>query len=496
MYLYFDINGNLKEVINYPVREGDVAVNTIFIYVEPENVTVSDGTYPLPERFTSAKIDFAAEDGTNLNPNGGNSISMTKITKQIPLDRNRDLYFFKYGYKYEFWSVELPSTASAEDGLVSASAFLYNLTEQRALNVFSFNVEASVGVLPDSTMSKAQYNYLYNRFAGYVPYSGATSNVNLGIHELYFADADGAAGLYIEHANLKLSSTDGNIILNPDGIAQYGSYEIATKHDLESYAQLGHIATFSGLNVENHDSEEITPYIHVYVVEDSHGFIFGNNLDADETYAQLPLTNTDEIIAYQSWVGSNEFNTFYAKTIKSSTSLSFASEGSSKNISFATGKSTDSPSTLRQFTLNTRLLTAGGGVVREISIPDKTGTMALTSDLPNKRVLATFDTDEFTIASGQTNYSVTGIQCTHISNFSDFEMVVITWDNCFAICPLPQSGAGRVCAAMWGADGEAHTIRIKYEFRSGGDLLDISLQDGFTPPSGHTATVIGYVITR
>ena len=64
--------------------------------------------------------------------------------------------------------------------------------------------------------------------------------------------------------------------------------------------------------------------------------------------------------------------------------------------------------------------------------------------------------------------------------------------HCFAICPIPVSGAGRVCAAMWNANGEAQTIRVRYELKSSNTKLDISLQGGFTPPTNHTAYVFCY----
>ena len=191
MYLYFDVNGNLKEIIQIPVRQGSKEVNTIYAFVSPSQTVIEDGTYKKLSTYRNAKINFEALDsGVSLNPTEG-SVLMTAITKQIPFDKNRDLKYFKYGYNYEFWSVELPSSVTAVSGEVLASIFLFETTPDFPLNRFSFNVEASVGVKLDSTMTESQYSYLYNllntylnSLDNYVPYVNATGDVNLGTHDL------------------------------------------------------------------------------------------------------------------------------------------------------------------------------------------------------------------------------------------------------------------------------------------------------------------------
>lgn len=333
MYLYFDVNGNLKEVIQTPVRQGSVEANKIYAFISPTTEELDGDTYKKLDEYDSAKINFELLDGgTNLNPNGGSSVPMSEITKQIPFDKNRDLKFFKYGYNYEFWTVELPSTVTNVNGVVTASIYLYNNGESNdfALNRFSFNVEASVGVKPDSTMSESQYSYLYNRYhdleGQFIPYSGATNDINLGTHELTankvnvgnltieqtgnnsfeiganyqdtlnlsFAEVDingnkvltedddvissseletilsdyatkdwvqgqsyvtytatddldlgdnelkftvnqNQGRMYYDGNDLYILTSDGDIILKPDGVAKYGSSEIATKNDLSGF---------------------------------------------------------------------------------------------------------------------------------------------------------------------------------------------------------------------------------------------------------------------
>lgn len=121
-----------------------------------------------------------------------------------------------------------------------------------------------------------------------------------------------------------------------------------------------------------------------------------------------------------------------------------------------------------------------------LKAPQESGTIALAEKLPKNGLCATFSTSDFTLQEGG-NYAISDIA---VSNFIEgSNMLIITWDNCFALCPIPQSGPGRVCAAMWNASGESQVIRIKYELKTNNTLLDISLSGGFTPPSGHMAYV-------
>ena len=161
MYIYFDINGNLKEIVQVPVREGSIKHNIIYIYVEKSGEPV-DNVYHLSALYTNGKINFKLVDSDiSLNVN---LLPMTKVSDvQLPQNNQRDLYFFKYGYKYEMWSIELPASVTSVNGVVSASVYLYNESTQFALDTFSFNVQASVGMTMDSTVTESQYTYLYNQ---------------------------------------------------------------------------------------------------------------------------------------------------------------------------------------------------------------------------------------------------------------------------------------------------------------------------------------------
>ena len=123
-----------------------------------------------------------------------------------------------------------------------------------------------------------------------------------------------------------------------------------------------------------------------------------------------------------------------------------------------------------------------------IGVSTPTKEIATKGDLPKKNLIGTFNTSSF--VNGGSNYSISDVA---LSGFiANSDLLIITWDNCFAICPIPQSGPGRVCAAMWNANGEAQVIRIRYELKDNNTKLDISLQGGFTPPTNHTAYIFNY----
>lgn len=357
MYIYFDVNGNLKEIVQEPVRQGDINSNTIYAYVSPSEPIPTQDVYPLLNTYAYARINFGtlnSEDNLNPSDLGGNSPEMTKLTGddcvQIPYDSKRDLKYFKYGYKYEMWMIELPGSVTEHDGIAVASIYLFNLgaNNQKALNKFSFNVEASVGIKLDSTMTQSQYSYIYNRLVNlddYVPYTGASGSLNLGNHSLIANDVFAKSNVNIGNDDTYISIQDTYIICLNDG---------------------------------------------------------------NETDFLFPVTGNAE-------------------------------------------------------------------------------TFAVQSQLPKQGLCATFNTGNFELQSGG-NYAVSDIP---VSGFiTGSNMLIITWGNCFALCPIPSGGnPGRVVAAMWDANGEAKTIRVRYQLKSNNTLLDISLQGGFVPPDDYTAYV-------
>lgn len=146
MYLYFDNNGILKEIVDdVATRKGNNEVNKIYIYV--------DGITPKTEWIT-----YQTSDGEQSNE----TLIETTITKTIPYDRNRDLKYFKNFQEYLFYVATIPSSVLAVSGLTKASVRVALQDDSlMTLGLIIFTIEESV-VLQDSFITESQYQYLLN----------------------------------------------------------------------------------------------------------------------------------------------------------------------------------------------------------------------------------------------------------------------------------------------------------------------------------------------
>lgn len=146
MYLYFDNNGILKEIVDdVATRKGNNEVNKIYIYV--------DGITPKTEWIT-----YQTSDGVQSNE----TLIETTITKTIPYDRNRDLKYFKNFQEYLFYVATIPSNVLAVSGLTKASVRVALIDDSlMTLGLIIFTIEDSV-VLQDSFITESQYQYLLN----------------------------------------------------------------------------------------------------------------------------------------------------------------------------------------------------------------------------------------------------------------------------------------------------------------------------------------------
>lgn len=146
MYLYFDNNGILKEIVDdVATRKGNNEVNKIYIYV--------DGLTPKTEWIT-----YQTSDGKQSNE----TLIETTITKTIPYDRNRDLTYFKNFQEYLFYVATIPSSVLTVRGLTKASVRVALQDDSlMTLGLIIFTIEDSV-VLQDSFITESQYQYLLN----------------------------------------------------------------------------------------------------------------------------------------------------------------------------------------------------------------------------------------------------------------------------------------------------------------------------------------------
>src|SRR5574344_686450 len=143
MYLYFDKNGILKEVINdSALRQGSDAVNKVYAYFEGDRII--NGVY------------------FNILRNGDTSpirhAYTTLETSQIPYSASRTLNYFKYFVNYNFYTYTFDSTDLAVDGVLKLTIQAYdNADAVFALGLVLLSVEASaVAITGEITVSEYQ----------------------------------------------------------------------------------------------------------------------------------------------------------------------------------------------------------------------------------------------------------------------------------------------------------------------------------------------------
>ena len=155
MYLYFDKNGVLKEIINDKALRQTNTRNKIYIYIE-DLTTIQSITakYLLPSGLTTPLFEPTIEF----------------LSLQIPYNPKQDLKFFEYYKTYNF--IEIPTTftiANVQYNVLSeaGNVALTVRVDGTALGLIVFNVEESVDgdleIQSDEYISLAQFYYLMDK---------------------------------------------------------------------------------------------------------------------------------------------------------------------------------------------------------------------------------------------------------------------------------------------------------------------------------------------
>lgn len=152
MYIYFDKNGTIKEVINdESIRKGSNDYNKIYCYLEG-NPDIDDIWY------------------LQKNPDGTltNEVSFVDniVTKSIPYDSHRDMKYFKDFEEYKFYVFTLSSSYLSQNGLVVATIRVAENNTLWALGELTFNVQANI-VNSDNDITQSQYDYLLLTISSY-----------------------------------------------------------------------------------------------------------------------------------------------------------------------------------------------------------------------------------------------------------------------------------------------------------------------------------------
>jgi len=150
MYIYFDTNGTIKEVINdESIRRGSSDYNKIYCYLEG-NPDIDDIWY------------------LQKNPDGTltNEVSFVDniVTKAIPYDAKRDMKYFQDFEEYKFYVFTLSSSYLSQNGLVVATIRVAENNTLWALGELTFNVQANI-VNSDNGITQSQYDYLLLSYA-------------------------------------------------------------------------------------------------------------------------------------------------------------------------------------------------------------------------------------------------------------------------------------------------------------------------------------------
>lgn len=183
MYVYFDANGTLKEIITEkPFRVGDSKRDKIYVYWDGEHSPVSGWVKyrkPSGQEYPSSAEQCFFQIGDEL------------VGKSLPEKPLRNLKYFSYDHTYEedgvqkigykFYEITIPDevlSSSSDDEKVPTendmviSRIRFVLDDGYAegqvdegdsiitMGALVFSVETNIGILTDSSINESQYNYL------------------------------------------------------------------------------------------------------------------------------------------------------------------------------------------------------------------------------------------------------------------------------------------------------------------------------------------------
>ena len=231
-YIYFDINGRLREYVTTPKRKGSENVDTLCVYWEG-----NDGTVVLPSQCF---IEYGHEN-IHAGPLTANKISRTII----PFERERDLRFFQYGKTYQFMCFDLPTAVSSTSGFWHCSVSIHDRLSNNVVQVLgdiTFEVEES-SIVPSGNLDLSQYNYIldkvYQILAKYdskldrkAPASIVDSNEN-SIVDFHDNEANFYKPVHV-NSEFRVRNDTGITIEGGDGSGKFSS--ILDDYDLDEFS--------------------------------------------------------------------------------------------------------------------------------------------------------------------------------------------------------------------------------------------------------------------
>lgn len=150
MYIYFDENGTIKEVVNdKSIRQGSNEANKLYCYIEG-NPSIDDIWYLQKNVDGSLTNEISFKNST--------------VTKAIPYDAKRDMRYFKDFETYTFYVFTLTTNYLKQSGLVSGTIRIVVDNEIFALGELKFNVQENV-INTSNGITQSQYDYLLLAYA-------------------------------------------------------------------------------------------------------------------------------------------------------------------------------------------------------------------------------------------------------------------------------------------------------------------------------------------
>ena len=149
MYVYFDTNGIVKELVNYEyLRVGNDNVNDLYLYFEGDR-TISQIVVKIKQNNANETVithilDLASALKTNI---------------EIPYNENREMKYFKYYTPYNFYKYAFDSTDLEYSGVLEVSVIAYFSNGNTAMGKLVLNVENSL-VEVNTSITRAEYEGL------------------------------------------------------------------------------------------------------------------------------------------------------------------------------------------------------------------------------------------------------------------------------------------------------------------------------------------------
>lgn len=173
MYLYFDKNGVLLEMINdEALRQYNQDVNYMYVFIE--NSEKNSESFPIGLKYL--EYWFELPDGTTTevyttNYHNGDEV----VTEYIPPSSKRDVKKFEYGKRYKMHKIRIPCGELVSPYEEDGGALEYNVfelsgpvsvsiraiyeNEDLTLGKVVFTIEEEV-VVPSERLSVSQFQYL------------------------------------------------------------------------------------------------------------------------------------------------------------------------------------------------------------------------------------------------------------------------------------------------------------------------------------------------